>query len=113
MSSSSNDQPGSYWAWKAPDHGIRGFFEDLWHYSVGAIIHGAESLFETHGGSAIIGPAAQNQLLPPKPPPIPQPNAPPHSAGMATLAPQQADIHNNFSTANQYQARFGVSQSHF
>tara|TARA_R110002072_G_scaffold297759_1_gene470831 strand:- start:25 stop:360 length:336 start_codon:yes stop_codon:yes gene_type:complete len=101
----------SYWDWKPAHHGLRGLMEDLWHYSIGAVIHGAERLFTTHGASAIDGPAAHTQdNIPPPPQFNPQT---PHIAGQNTLAPQQRDIQNNFSTSNQYQARFGVSGSHF
>jgi len=101
----------SYWNWHPKHHGLRGMLESMWHDTIGALIHGAERLFTTHGASAVIGPAAKY----PVPTPPPQVNIPgvPHPSGMSTLSPEQADIHNNFSTANQYQARFGVSQSHF
>ena len=101
-----------YWNWKPKHHGLRGMMESMWHDSVGALIHGAERLLSTHGASAVIGPAAHAPLPLPPQPVVNLPSAP-HQAGMTTLAPEQADIHNNFSTANQYQARFGTSQSHF
>tara|TARA_R110002072_G_scaffold95784_2_gene211016 strand:+ start:1046 stop:1384 length:339 start_codon:yes stop_codon:yes gene_type:complete len=103
---------GNYWAWRPPHHGIRGFLESVWHDTIGAVIHGAERLFTTHGASAIDGPGAHTQMNPIPPPSIPNFNTP-HQSGMSTLAPQQTDIHNNFSTSNQYQARYGVSGSHF
>lgn len=100
-----------YWDWHPSHHGLRGFLESMWHDTIGALIHGAERLFTTHGASAISGPGAHSQdNIPPPPTFTPQT---PHIAGQSTLAPQQRDIQNNFSTSNQYEARFGVSGSHF
>tara|TARA_R110002126_G_scaffold229837_1_gene374085 strand:+ start:268 stop:609 length:342 start_codon:yes stop_codon:yes gene_type:complete len=113
MSYNPNDPHGGegYWNWKPDRKGIAGFGERLWHDSIGALIHGVERLATSHGASPILGPGAKN-FTPVAPPALPTLNLP-HVSGVATVAPQQTDIQNNFSTANQYQARFGVSQSHF
>ena len=95
--------------------GASSFFKDVWDDTVGGLIHGVESLFETGGGSAIYGPAAKK--LPPFDPNAPQPPAMPSAPGQprsqtGQLMPQQAAIQNSFNTSDQYQARFG-SQQHF
>tara|TARA_R110001606_G_scaffold59566_5_gene141392 strand:- start:3139 stop:3483 length:345 start_codon:yes stop_codon:yes gene_type:complete len=108
----SDPQGQSYWDWHPQHHGFRGFLESMWHDTIGALIHGAERLFTTHGGSAVLGPDAKQNIIPPPPPKLPS-FTPQHGASMNTLAPQQGDIQNNFSTSNQYEARFGVSGQHF
>ncbi len=91
------------------------FAKDLWDDTIGGLIHGAERLFETGGGSAIYGPAAHNvgpfNPNQPKPPVIPKPSLPGNLQQASQLPGQQA-IQNNLNTANQYQARFGLAQ-HF
>jgi len=92
-------------------HDIAGAGEDVWKHTIGEIIPTTRRIISTHGGSVIYGPGA---VVPHRipPPAIPQPQ-PPNLKPFSTLAPQQSGIQNNFSTSNQYAARFGVSQSHF
>lgn len=90
------------------------FAKELWDDTIGGLIHGAERLFETRGGSAIYGPAAKN--VGPFAPPPPKPTIPPVpkiqvQQNAQQLQGQQA-IQNSLNTANQYQARFGLAQ-HF
>ena len=90
------------------------FAKELWDDTIGGLIHGAERLFETRGGSAIYGPAAKNvgPFAPPPPKPtIPKPSLPATQQNAQQLQGQQA-IQNSLNTANQYQARFGLAQ-HF
>jgi hypothetical protein len=95
--------------------GFSHFMGDVWNDTIGALIKGVKSLFETGGGSAIYGPAAK-KLPPfdpnaPKPPSIPKPGGGPR-ANAAQLLPGQQGIHNSLNTSQQYMARFG-SQQHF
>ncbi len=66
-------------------------------------------------GGAVAGATSGDPSRPTKPDVAPPP-APPvfHKPKMYAnyLAPEQNDIQNNFSTSNQYEARFGVRQ-HF
>jgi len=90
------------------------FAKDLWDDSIGGLIHGAERLFETGGGSAIYGPGAKKTgpFAPqPTPPTIPKPSLPATQQNSQQLAGQQA-IQNSLNTANQYGQRFGLAQ-HF
>lgn len=91
------------------------FFKDVYDDTVGGLIKGVESLFETGGGSAIYGPAAKKvgpfNPNPPTPPVIPKPSLPGQLQQASQLPGQQA-IQNSLNTANQYQARFGLAQ-HF
>lgn len=95
--------------------GASSFFKDVYDDTIGALVKGVESLFETGGGSAIYGPAAKK--LPPFDPNTPAPPKVPQAPGMprsqtGQLMPQQAAIQNSFNTSDQYQARFGATQ-HF
>lgn len=95
--------------------GASTFFKDVYDDTIGALVKGVESLFETGGGSAIYGPAAKK--LPPFDPNTPAPPKVPPAPGMprsqtGQLMPQQAAIQNSFNTSDQYQARFGATQ-HF
>ncbi len=67
---------------------------------------------ETGGEDVLFGPEARNLMNLPTGPTMPgMPQI--HNMPTNTLLPKQGDIHNNFSTSNQYAARFGVSQNHF
>ena len=90
------------------------FAKDLWDDTIGGLIHGAERLFETGGGSAIYGPAAKpTGPFAPKPPPPTIPKPPIIQAKQnAQQLPGQQAIQNSLNTANQYQQRFGLAQ-HF
>tara|TARA_R110000822_G_scaffold200949_1_gene338356 strand:- start:74 stop:331 length:258 start_codon:yes stop_codon:yes gene_type:complete len=67
---------------------------------------------ETGGEDILFGPQARNLLDQPAPPQMPGlPQI--HNLPTNTLLPKQGDIQNNFSTSQQYSARFGVSQNHF
>lgn len=95
--------------------GASNFFKSMYDDTIGALVKGVESLFETGGGSAIYGPAAKK--LPPFDPNAPKPPALPSAPGQprsqtGQLMPQQGAIQNSFNTSNQYQARFGAQQ-HF
>lgn len=95
--------------------GVGGFFKEVYDDTIGELVHGVESLFETGGGSAIYGPAAKK--LPPFDPNAPAPPKLPQAPGQprsqtGQLMPQQGAIQNSFNTSNQYQARFGATQ-HF
>ncbi len=90
------------------------FAKDLWDDTIGGLIHGAERLFETGGGSAIYGPGAKKTgPFAPQPPPPVVPKAPIIQAKQnAQQLPGQQAIQNSLNTANQYQQRFGLAQ-HF
>ena len=79
----------------------------------GELAKGATDAVETGGEDALFGPQARNFFSDPLPTLAIPAMGVVHNIANNTLLPKQQAVGNPLSTANQYQARFGVSSNHF